>query len=92
MTMMQTEAAEVGNGAERQRRYRRRKREGVVCIASVPIYVLDAETLVLRNRLKPDEQNDTAKISAAIEAMVDDFTEGKLVTASGILIGDGTSQ
>ncbi len=81
--MMQSETHEVSNGAERQRRYRKRKLQGVVCVASVPIYVLDAETLVLRNRLKPDEQNDTAKISAAIEALVDDFTEGKLIAGNG---------
>ncbi len=90
--MMQSEAALVSNGAERMRRSRKRKRQGVVCIAMVPIYALDVETLVARSRLKPDEQSDTAKISAAIEALVDDFTEGKLITTSGILIGDGTSQ
>ena len=92
MTLMQTEAAEVSNGAERQRRYRDRKRQGVTCIARVPIYALDVETLVTRSRLDPEDQNDTAKISAAIEALVDDFTEGKVITTSGILIGDGTSQ
>ena len=80
MAIVQT--TEVSNGAERQRRYRKRKSQGVVCIASVPIYVLDIETLVACNRLNPDSQNDAAKISAAIEALVDDFTEGKLVTAS----------
>ena len=63
MTDMQT--ADVSNGAERQRRYRKRKRQGVVCIAHVPIYVLDTETLVARNRLEPDGQKDAAKISAA---------------------------
>ena len=80
MAMMQE--AQTSNGAERQRRYRKRKRQGVVCIAMVPIYALDVETLVARSRLEPDNQNDAAKISAAIEAMVDDFTEGKFVTAS----------
>ncbi len=89
--MMQSETSEVSNGTERQRRYRERKRQGVVCVAQVPIYVLDVETLVSRNRLKPDDQKDTAKISAAIEALVDDFTEGEIITANGILIGDGTS-
>ena len=92
MAMMQSEATEVSNGAERQRRYRKRKSQGVVCIARVPIYVLDAEALVQNNRLKPDGQNDTAKISAAIETLVDDFTEGKLITTNGTLIGDGASQ
>ena len=80
MTMMQPEIAEVSNGAERQRRYRERKRQGVVCIARVPIYVLDVEALVARTRLEPDDQKDAAKVSAAIEALVDDFTEGKMKT------------
>ena len=80
--MMQPETAEVSSGTERQRRYRERKRQGVVCVVRVPIYVLDVEKLVTRNRLKPEDQNDTAKISAAIEALVDDFTEGKLITAN----------
>ena len=86
MTTMQPETNEVNNGAaERQRRYRERKRQGVVCVVRVPIYVLDVEKLVTRNRLEPDDQNDVGKISAAIEALVDDFTEGKL----GPLIGHG---
>ncbi len=80
--MMQTELHEVSNGAERQRRYRERKRQGVVCVARVPIYVLDIETLVARDRLNPDDQSDPAKIGAAIEAMVDDFTESKLIAAN----------
>ncbi len=81
MAMMQT--SEASNGAERMRRYRARKRQGVVCIARVPVYVLDVETLVTRNRLKPTEQNNAAKIGAAIEALVDDFTEGKLIANEG---------
>ncbi len=67
--------------AERMRRYRERKRQGVVCIVQVPIYQLDAEALVTRNRLKPEHESHPAKI---VEALVDDFTEGKLVPA-----GDG---
>ncbi len=81
--MAMTETVEVSNGAERMRRYRERKRQGVVCIARVPIYVLDVEALVQNNRLKPDDQSNTAKISAAVEALVDDFTEGKLITIEG---------
>ena len=82
MTMMQLETSEVSKGAERQRRYRKRKLQGVACIAMVPIYALDVETLVACNRLEPDEQSNTAKISAAIEALVDDFTEGRIIEAS----------
>ena len=80
--MAMTETTEVSNGAERMRRYRKRKRQGVVCIARVPVYGLDVEALVQNNRLKPDEQNNTAKISAAIEDLVDDFTEGTLTDAN----------
>ena len=80
--MAMTETIELSNGAERMRRYRARKRQGVVCIARVPVYVLDVEALVQNNRLKPDEQNNTAKISAAIEDLVDDFTEGTLTDAN----------
>ena len=74
--------SEAPSGAERMRRCRERRRLGVVCIARVPVYVLDIEFLVTRNRLNPDDQNDATKIGAAIEALVDDFTEGKIVTAS----------
>ncbi len=70
--------------AERMRRFRERKRQGVVCIVQVPIYKLDAEMLVTHNRLKPEHESHPAKIVEAVEALVDDFTEGKLVTA-----GDG---
>ncbi len=62
--MMQT--TDVSNGAERQRRYRERKRHGVVCVAQLPVYVLDVEMLVKHSRLKSVDQKDTGKISAAI--------------------------
>ena len=68
--------------AERMRRHRQRKREGVVCVVQVPIYQLDAEALVTRNRLKPEHESQPSKIAEAVEALVDDFTEGKLVAAS----------
>ncbi len=84
MTFMQSETHEVSNGTQRMRRYRERKRQGVVCITRVPIYALDAETLVRHGRLKPEDQNNAAKIAEAVEAVVDDFTEGKLVPG-----GDG---
>ncbi len=84
MTSMQPRKREAGNGAERQRRYRERKRQGVVCIAQVPIYALDVEKLVAHGRLKPGDRNDPAKIAEATEDLVDDFTEEKLVPG-----GDG---
>ncbi len=73
MVGMQSGTWEVSAGAERVRRYRERKRQGVVCIACVPIYVRDTDVLVESNRLDAGHVND--------EALVDDFTEGKLVPA-----------
>ncbi len=67
--------------AARQRRYRERKRQGVVCVARVPIYVRDTDVLVESNRLDAGVVRDADKIAEAIEALVDDFTEGKLVPA-----------
>ncbi len=73
----------ASTAAERQRRYRDRKRQGVICMARVPIYALDAEAFVKRGRLKPEDEGNREKIGEAVEALVDDFTEGKLVTAGG---------
>ncbi len=70
--------------AERQRRYRDRKRQGVLCMARVPIYALDAEALVKYGRLKPEDEDNREKIVEAVEALVDDFTEGKLVLAGDV--------
>ncbi len=84
MIGMQSETVEVSNGATRQRRYRERKRQGVVCVARVPVYALDVEMLVKGKRLAPRDENNAAKIAEAIEDLVDDFTEGKLVAT-----GDG---
>ncbi len=67
--------------AERQRRYRDRKRQGVLCMARVPVYALDAEALVKRGRLKPEDEDNRAAIVEAVEALVDDFTEGELLPA-----------
>ncbi len=74
----------MSNGAERMRRYRERKRQGVICVARVPIYCRDVEEMMTHSRLKPEEQNDPARVAAAVEALVDDFTEGKLIPG-----GDG---
>ena len=82
--MTQTETTEVSNGAERMRRYRDRKRQGVLCMARVPIYALDAEALVKRGRLKPEDEGNRLAIVEAVEALVDDFTEGKLVPAGDV--------
>ena len=84
MTMMQQENENVSPSAERMRRYRKRQRQGVVCIVRVPVYALDAEMLVKSRRLAPEDENNAAKIAEAVEALVDDFTEGKLIPA-----GDG---
>ncbi len=80
MIGMQSETVQVSNGAERMRRYRERKRQGVVCVARVPIYALDVEMLVAHSRLAPEDENNAAKIAEAVEDLVDDFTEGNLVS------------
>ena len=71
----------ASTAAKRMRRYRERKRQGVLCMARVPIYALDAEAFVKRGRLRPEDEGNREKIAEAIEALVDDFTEGKLLTA-----------
>lgn len=76
---MQPETPELATNARRMRRYRERRRLGVVCIASMPVYVRDVETLVAVGRLQPLDQRNRDKISEAIEGLVDDYTEGKLV-------------
>ncbi len=71
----------ASTAAKRMRRYRDRKRQGVLCMAQVPIYALDAEALVKYGRLKPEDEDNREKIVEAVEALVDDFTEGNLVPA-----------
>ena len=68
----------ASTAAERMRRYRDRKRQGVLCMIPVPIYALDAEALVKRGRLKPEDEDNRAAIVEAVEGLVDDFTEGRL--------------
>ncbi len=67
--------------AERMRRYRERKRNGMLFMAQVPIYALDAEAFVKCGRLKPEDEGNREKIAEAVEALVDQFTEGRLVPA-----------
>ena len=62
--------------AERMKAHRARKREGVTCIAHVQIYEADVATLVERGWLRPEDADDVARISEAVEGLVDDFTEG----------------
>ncbi len=67
--------------AERMRRYRERKRNGMLFMVHVPVYPLDAEAFVKRSRLRPEDEGNREKIAEAVEALVDDFTEGRLVPA-----------
>ncbi len=66
MAVMQSENHEVSNGATRQRRYRERKRQGVVCIVRVPVYCRDVEELVTCDRLSAEHERNPEKISAAV--------------------------
>lgn len=78
----QHECKRASGSAERMRRYRKRKRQGVVCVVQVPIYQLDTEVLVTRNRLSPEQENNPAQIADTIEGLVDAFTRGELVAAN----------
>ncbi len=71
----------ANTAAERMRRYRERKRNGMLFMAHVPVYPLDAEAFVKCGRLKPEDEGNREKIAEAVEALVDDFTEGRLVPA-----------
>ncbi len=68
----------ASTAAERKRRYHERKRLGVLCMARVPIYPLDAEVLVKHGRLRPEDEKTRKSIAEAVEALVDDFSEGEL--------------
>ena len=48
--------------AERMRRYRERKRQGVICMVQVPVYPLKAEALVMCGRLRPEDEGNREKI------------------------------
>ena len=65
------------------RRHRERKRQGVICLVRVPVYALDAEVLVKHGRLKPEDEGNHKEIVEAVELLVDDFTQGKLVLVQG---------
>ncbi len=71
----------ASTAAERMRRYRERKRNGMLFMTHVPVYPLDAEAFVKHGRLRPEDEGNREKIAEAVEALVDYFTEGKLVPA-----------
>jgi hypothetical protein len=48
-------------------------------MARVPVYPLDAEALVKHGRLRPEDEGNREKIAEAVETLVDQFTEGRLV-------------
>ncbi len=66
----------ASTAAERMRRYRDRKRQGVLCMARVPIYALDAEAFVKRGRLKPEDEGNREKIVEAVEAVAEALGPG----------------
>ena len=73
----------ANSGAEWSRRYRERRRLGVVGVVRVPVYERDVQKLVQEGRLRQEEATDVESIAAAIEDLVDDFTEGGLTGAAG---------
>ena len=68
----------ASTAAQRLRRHRERKWNGVLFMAHVPIYPLDAEALVKRGRLRPEDEGNREKIAEAVELLVDHLTEGRL--------------
>ena len=83
MVTMQAEQPGLKSGAERMRRYRERRRRGVVCVAPVPIYENDIDALVACGRLKPEDRTDTGKIVEAVEYLVDAWVRGELEPGGG---------
>ncbi len=75
---MQAEQPSPKPGAERMRRYRERKRQGVICVAPVPVYENDIDALVAHGRLKPEDKNDAGKVAEAVEYLVDAWVRGEL--------------
>jgi hypothetical protein len=74
----------LNSSTERMRRFRERKRQGVVCVAPVPVYELDIDALVARDRLKPEDKSDTGKIAEAVEYLVDAWVRGELAPAGDV--------
>ena len=68
----------MANAAARMRLLRARRREGVVCVALVPIYVEDIEALVKADRLKEEATADRAAIAEAVEYLLDAWGRGEL--------------
>ena len=79
---MQAEQHSLNSSTERMRRYRERKRQGVITFVQCPIYARDVEILVATNRLKTEDESNRAKIAEVIEDLIDDYTEGRLITKS----------
>ncbi len=48
---------------------------------AAPLGKSNAEALVKYSRLKPEDEGNREKIAEAVEALVDQFTEGRLVPA-----------
>ena len=53
-------------------------------MARVPVYPLDAEAFVKHGCLRPEDEDNREKIAEAVEAPIDDFTEGKFVRSGDV--------
>ena len=67
--------------AERMQAHRTRKRQGVTCLARVPVYEADIAALVDRGLLRREDTGDVERVSEAVEGLVDGFTEGQVAAA-----------
>ena len=68
----------MANAAARMRLLRERRREGVVCMCQIPIYVEDIQALVKADRLKDGATGDRAAIAEAVEYLLDAWGRGEL--------------
>lgn len=66
------------SAAERSALYRERRRNGVVCMVSIPIYARDVDALIALGRITRDQYEDRSAIAEAVENVVDAFTEATL--------------
>ena len=70
-----TTQASPSSAALRSKRYRERRRDGVI-VVTLEVFGEDIETLVELGLLKEDEQGDRGKIASATSEFFDYFTAG----------------
>ena len=85
-----TEDTDLSPSAARTRRYRRRKREGVVAVVSVPVHKAHVDRLMRLGLLTADGGEDRGKITTAVELAFWAIVYGREhadQTVAGFLLG-----